>query len=107
MVLTSDPPVLVQIPVNTDVHEQKSNEGNETMNNDVEIHVVDLERILLTEIHRDSFAFSCLAVVDVTSELRGHHMGLRCVEAAVVHARHLLCARHGARRELEEARNIV
>ena len=77
------------------------------MNNDVEIHVVDLERILLTEIHRDSFEFSCLAVVDVTSELRGHHMGLRCVEAAVVHARHLLCARYGARRELEEARNVV
>ena len=34
-------------------------------------------------------------------------MGLRCVEAAVVHARHVLCARYSARFELEEARNVV
>ena len=50
---TSHQPVFVQIPVDTDVHEQKSNKGNETMNNDVKINVVDLERMLLTEIHRD------------------------------------------------------
>ena len=34
-------------------------------------------------------------------------MGLRCVEAAVVHARHVLCARYSARFELKEARNVV
>ena len=37
-------PVLVQISVYTHIHEQKSNKRNETMHNDIEIHVVDLHR---------------------------------------------------------------
>ena len=76
------------------------------MNNDIEIHVVDLYRTLLFECN-SQILISCLAIINVASELRGRNIGLRRVEAAVVDARHLLCARYSARCELEEARNIV
>ena len=75
------------------------------MNNDIEIHVVDLKYMLIE--CNSQILISCLAIINITSELRGRNIGLRRVEAAVVLARLLLCAHYSARCELEEARNIV
>ena len=49
------PPVLVEVPVHADVHEEQRHEGGDAVDDDVHVEDVDL------------------AVAEVTPQLRGHH----------------------------------
>ena len=82
-------PVFVEIPINTDVHEEERYKRYESVDDEVEVDDVDL------------------AIVNILSQVRDSHSLLSRVFCAVMKDRLVGGTREDTCLQLKEARNVV